>query len=136
MVKLSYITADSKIYPILFIFLFIHLSFYKYSICHWLYHKILFSKAHVSAVGGDYTNLSSMWMHANGALFPLVISYLYILLFFKNSIGFSSFLFIRLEWNILFPHLFCPFKVWKYCNNINTGYCEIEEKYACLSDFG
>ena len=34
--------------------------------------------AHVSAVGGDYTNLSSIWMHANGALFPLVISYLYI----------------------------------------------------------
>ncbi len=41
--------------------------------------------AHVSAVGGDYTNLSSIWMHANGALFPLVISYLYILLYQKGS---------------------------------------------------
>lgn len=41
--------------------------------------------AHVTAVGGDYTNLSNMWMDANGALFPLIISYLYILLYQKNS---------------------------------------------------
>ena len=41
--------------------------------------------AHVSAVGGDYTNLSDMCMNANGALFPLIISYLYILLYQKDS---------------------------------------------------
>lgn len=41
--------------------------------------------AHVSAVGGDYTNLSNMCMEANGALFPLIISYLYILLYQKGS---------------------------------------------------
>lgn len=41
--------------------------------------------AHVSAVGGNYTNLSGMWMHANGALFPLMISFLCTLLYKKNS---------------------------------------------------
>ena len=41
--------------------------------------------AHVSADGGDYTNLSDMCMNINGALFPLVISYLYILLYRKGS---------------------------------------------------
>ncbi|MDE6906047.1 MAG: hypothetical protein K2P76_14120 [Lachnospiraceae bacterium] len=41
--------------------------------------------AHVSAVGGGYTNLSDMCMNANGALFPLIISYLYILLYQKDS---------------------------------------------------
>lgn len=41
--------------------------------------------AHVSAVGGVYTNLSDMWLHANGALFPLCLSYLYILLYKKDS---------------------------------------------------
>lgn len=41
--------------------------------------------AHVSAVGGNYTNLSGMWMHANGALFPLMISFLYTLLYKKDS---------------------------------------------------
>lgn len=42
--------------------------------------------AHVSAVGGDYTNLSNMWMHANGALLPLIISYIYTLLYKKDSV--------------------------------------------------
>ena len=41
--------------------------------------------AHVSAVGGGYTNLSDMCMNANGALFPLIISYLYIMLYQKDS---------------------------------------------------
>lgn len=41
--------------------------------------------AHVSAVGGNYTNVSKMCMHINGALFPLIISYLYILLYRKGS---------------------------------------------------
>lgn len=40
--------------------------------------------AHVSAVGGNYTNLSGMWMHANGALFPLMISFLYTLSYKKD----------------------------------------------------
>ena len=41
--------------------------------------------AHVSADGGNYTNLSNMWLHSNGALFPLLFSYLYALLYQKGS---------------------------------------------------
>lgn len=33
----------------------------------------------------SYTNLSNMWMHANGALLPLMISYVYIRLYKKDS---------------------------------------------------
>lgn len=41
--------------------------------------------AHVSAVGGNYTNLLNMWMNANGAFFPLILSYIYMLLYKKDS---------------------------------------------------
>ena len=41
--------------------------------------------AHVSADGGNYTDLSDMFMNANGALFPLIVSYLYLLLYKKDS---------------------------------------------------
>lgn len=41
--------------------------------------------AHVSAVGGDYTSLSDMWMNANGAFLPLMVSYIYTLLYKKDS---------------------------------------------------
>ncbi|MGI6773388.1 MAG: hypothetical protein GX264_05090 [Clostridiales bacterium] len=42
------------------------------------------SGAHVSAVGGSYTNVSKMWLHVNGAVFPLLISYLYLLLYRRS----------------------------------------------------
>lgn len=29
--------------------------------------------AHVSYIGGEWTNLSDRWMHVNGAFFPLVV---------------------------------------------------------------
>lgn len=41
--------------------------------------------AHVSAVGGKYTELSDMFMNANGALFPLIITYLYLLFYQSGS---------------------------------------------------
>lgn len=41
--------------------------------------------AHVSADGGNYTDLTDMLMNANGALFPLIISYVYILLYQTGS---------------------------------------------------
>ena len=42
--------------------------------------------AHVSSVGGDYTNTSDLWMNANGALLPLILSYVY-MLFYKRSLA-------------------------------------------------
>ena len=41
--------------------------------------------AHLSTDGGDFTDFMEMWMHANGALFPLFISYIYVLLYNKNN---------------------------------------------------
>ena len=40
--------------------------------------------AHVSAHGGNYTNISDLWLHANGALFPLIIALIY-LVFYKRE---------------------------------------------------
>ena len=41
--------------------------------------------AHVSGEGGSYTDISDLWLHVNGAVFPLVISYVYLLLYRKDS---------------------------------------------------
>lgn len=41
--------------------------------------------AHVSATGGNYTTLSALWLHANGALLPIAASFVYMLLYRKDS---------------------------------------------------
>ena len=41
--------------------------------------------AHVSGEGGSYTNTSDLWLHANGAFLPLLISYVY-LLFYRSDV--------------------------------------------------
>ena len=41
--------------------------------------------AHVSYNGGNWTDLSDKWMHLNGALFPLVITIIYILLYKRKN---------------------------------------------------
>jgi|LSQX01.3.fsa_nt_gb hypothetical protein len=41
--------------------------------------------AYVSAEGGSYTDYSEMWRHANGMLFPVLISYVYLLFYKSNS---------------------------------------------------
>ena len=41
--------------------------------------------AHISGEGGNYTNASDLWLHANGALFPLLLSYIYLLLYKTDS---------------------------------------------------
>lgn len=40
--------------------------------------------AHVSAVGGNYTNTSDLWLHANGMLLPMILSLLYCSLYKKD----------------------------------------------------
>lgn len=42
-------------------------------------------RAHVSATGGEYTNLSDLWLHANGALLPVLTAYGYMLFYKSNS---------------------------------------------------
>ncbi|MCR5120630.1 MAG: hypothetical protein K6B44_13535 [Lachnospiraceae bacterium] len=41
--------------------------------------------AHVSSHGGEYTPVSAMWMHANGAFLPVVVSLIYMLFYKKDS---------------------------------------------------
>lgn len=41
--------------------------------------------AHISATGGNYTNFSDLWLNANGALLPLLVSYVYLLFYRKSS---------------------------------------------------
>ena len=41
--------------------------------------------AHVSGTGGNYTDTSDLWLHANGAFFPLLLSYIYLLFYRKGS---------------------------------------------------
>ena len=51
--------------------------------------------AHVSAHGGEYTNISDLWLHANGVFLPLIIAFIY-LIFYKrerNNIFYRTFSF-------------------------------------------
>lgn len=41
--------------------------------------------AHVSGTGGEYTDLSRMWLHANGALLPLLAAYAWMLFYRSGS---------------------------------------------------
>lgn len=88
---------DKKIKSIGYILISAGMVAYIYILLHEFGHMIVMLSAgaqitnfsiftaHVSAVGGDYTNLSQMWMHANGTLLPVIISYIYILLYRKSS---------------------------------------------------
>jgi len=41
--------------------------------------------AHVSGTGGAYTDLSVLWLHTNGALLPILVSYIYMLFYESDS---------------------------------------------------
>ena len=41
--------------------------------------------AHVSYIGGNWTDMSDKWMHLNGVLFPLIVSAVYIMLYRKEN---------------------------------------------------
>ena len=41
--------------------------------------------ARVSCEGGSFSNTSDLWMNANGAIFPLLISYIFLLFYRKES---------------------------------------------------
>lgn len=40
--------------------------------------------AHVSATGGEYTTFSKLWLHANGALLPMIVAFIYSI-FYKSD---------------------------------------------------
>ena len=42
-------------------------------------------RAHVSWEGGNFTDTSDLWVNANGTLFPLFLSYIFLLFYRKES---------------------------------------------------
>ena len=42
-------------------------------------------RAYVSGEGGNYTDTSDLWRHANGTIFPLLLSYIFLLFYRKES---------------------------------------------------
>ncbi len=40
---------------------------------------------HVTAIGGNYSNLSNLWLHVNGMLFPEIVSIVYMLFYKKEN---------------------------------------------------
>lgn len=41
--------------------------------------------AHMSYTGGSFTDISDLWLHANGMAFPLIVSYVYMLCYQKEK---------------------------------------------------
>ena len=68
--------------------------------------------AHMSYSGGNYTNLSDLFLNANGVIFPLILSYIYILLYrpaVKNRFyRVISFFFALMPAFSLLPWVFFP----------------------------
>lgn len=64
---------------------------------------VIVGDAHVRGTGGDYTDFSDLWMHANGAVLPTVAAVIYALCYRKNvqNIFYRIFSFIA----VLFPML-------------------------------
>jgi len=60
--------------------------------------NILFTNAHISFEGGHYSPVMEMWRDANGALLPLIISYVCAVLFRKD---------VRNSFYRLFTFVFC-----------------------------
>ena len=83
---------NKKIKSIGYILLSAGIVFFIYTLLHEFGHVVVMISvgariftAHVSGDGGEYTSLSKMIESANGALFPLIISYIYILLYQKGN---------------------------------------------------
>lgn len=69
--------------------------------------------AHVSAVGGNYSNLSDLWLQANGALLPVIVSLIYMLLYKKEKKNFFyiafSYTFSLVPFFSMFAWIIIPF---------------------------
>ncbi len=87
---------NKKIKIIGYVLLTVVIAIVGYIIIHELGHMIVmlsagatitdFSilKAHVIGVGGNYSYVSNLWLHANGALLPMVVSLIYTLFYRKK----------------------------------------------------
>ncbi|MDO5152127.1 MAG: hypothetical protein Q4D50_02060 [Eubacteriales bacterium] len=69
--------------------------------------------AHVSGTGGNYTDLSDLWLHANGALLPVIVALIYALLYKKDAKSvfyhLFSYVFLLIPIGSLFAWVIIPF---------------------------
>ena len=101
---------DNKVKKVLYVFASALLSIILYIILHEGGHMIVMLSAgatitdfsiltaHVSGVGGNYTNASDLWLQANGALLPVIVSFIYMLFYKKES---------RSMFYHIFSYMFC-----------------------------
>ncbi len=99
-----------KVKKVLYVFASALLSIILYIILHEGGHMIVMLSAgatitdfsiltaHVSGVGGNYTNASDLWLQANGALLPVIVSFVYMLFYKKES---------RSMFYHIFSYMFC-----------------------------
>lgn len=101
---------DNKVKKVLYVFASALLTIFLYIILHEGGHMIVMLSAgatitdfsiltaHVSGVGGNYTNVSDLWLHANGALLPVIVSFVYMLFYKKET---------RSMFYHIFSYMFC-----------------------------
>ena len=93
--------------------------------------------AHVSYNGGNWTDLSDKWLHLNGALFPLLVSVIYIMLYRKENTSryyrLMSGIFVLMTISSLLAWVFIPIlymfgqapagdDVYKFLSNFSLDY--------------
>lgn len=95
---------EQKIKKLLLVFAAAALSIVIYIFLHEMGHLIVMVSAgatitdfsiltaHVSAIGGEYTTVSDLWLNANGAMLPVVVGFLNMILYNpKNRNAFYRF---------------------------------------------
>ena len=69
--------------------------------------------AHVTASGGNYSEMSELWLHMNGAVLPIMCTYVYAMLYKKESKNlfyiFMSYIIALIPIGSLFAWVFVPF---------------------------
>jgi len=116
---------DNKVKKVLYVFASALLSIFLYIILHEGGHMIVMLSAgatitdfsiltaHVSGVGGNYTNASDLWLQANGALLPVIVSFIYMLFYKKESRSIFyhifSYMFCLIPVGSLFAWVIIPF---------------------------
>ncbi len=87
----------NKVKKVLYLLISLLIGLFLYVLLHELGHLIIMLYAgakiidfsifttHVTTVGGNYNNLLELWCHANGMLFPVIVSLVYMLFYKKEN---------------------------------------------------
>ena len=95
--------------------------------------NILVTNAHMAYEGGNFTPFLSMWIDANGALLPLLVSYIYALLYRKNIKNYFyrifSFLFCFVNAMSMMVWVISPFLFINGIKDMGDDTCKFIEKF-------